>query len=217
MTDIINLLCDYASGGAVVDAGLIRTVEEEIVSLKQRLISAHDAAAARDVLIDELTKLLIEAEAERDKLRGLVHDCPTCGLGCKECECMQKKLAAAEALLTLDKHENSRLETVCDELGEDNSALHAKLATTEETNANNVANWQLCCEELEAKIRSRCAMTDELRITPYETAGANSPQREIDDARLCARVLWDWIGQLPCSMSARWLERWPWLDMEDEA
>ena len=37
MTDVINLMCDYASGGAAVDRGLIAVVEEEIKRLNARL------------------------------------------------------------------------------------------------------------------------------------------------------------------------------------
>jgi len=41
---------------------------------------------------------LAAAEAERDQLARLVHHCPVCGEACKNCQCMENRLAAAEAL-----------------------------------------------------------------------------------------------------------------------
>jgi hypothetical protein len=39
---------------------------------------------------------------------------------------------------------------------------------------------------------------------------------ERSDARLCARVLWDWIGSNKQSAPmAKWADRWPWL-MEND-
>jgi hypothetical protein len=39
--------------------------------------------------------------------------------------------------------------------------------------------------------------------------------KERDDARLCARVLWDYIEDHDCPLTMNhWAERWPWLEEE---
>jgi len=40
MSDVLNLLCDYAAAGAVVDRSLIAKVESEIARLTERLEKA---------------------------------------------------------------------------------------------------------------------------------------------------------------------------------
>ena len=41
MSDVLNLLCDYAAAGAVVDRSLIAKVESEIARLTERLEAAE--------------------------------------------------------------------------------------------------------------------------------------------------------------------------------
>ena len=59
MSDVLNLLCDYAAAGAVVDRSLIAKVESEIARL-------YAAAGASEIA--RLTERLAAAEAERDAL-----------------------------------------------------------------------------------------------------------------------------------------------------
>lgn len=53
------------------------------------------------------------------------------------------------------------------DMGEDAAkeieSLRGKLAASKETNANNVANWQLRCEAAEALLREAVAYSDPLR------------------------------------------------------
>jgi hypothetical protein len=42
MSDVLNLLCDYAAAGAVVDRSLIAKVESEIARLTERLEAAEE-------------------------------------------------------------------------------------------------------------------------------------------------------------------------------
>lgn len=58
MTDVLQLMNDYASGGAVVDSGLIARVESHIERLEQRLAAAEEG---RDAAIDDLQVHLAEA------------------------------------------------------------------------------------------------------------------------------------------------------------
>lgn len=50
-----------------------------------------------------------------------------------------------------------------------------------------------------------CAAKDTERLT-----------RELDDARLCARVLWDYVESHDCPLIMNhWEKRWPWLVEEE--
>lgn len=55
----------------------------------------------RDLIATQRTRIA-EVEQERDEAESRVHFCPICKMYCKECECMQTKLTAAE-------QENARL------------------------------------------------------------------------------------------------------------
>lgn len=77
MSDVLTLLNDYASGGAVVDAGLISRVESHIERLEQRL------AAAETLLREELQYPYAEVPVGwADRAREIVGDvkktCPCC-------------------------------------------------------------------------------------------------------------------------------------------
>ena len=60
MSDVLNLLCDYAAAGAVVDRSLIAKVESEIARLTERLEAAEELRCelrlCRQQMADELRR-----------------------------------------------------------------------------------------------------------------------------------------------------------------
>ena len=60
-----------------------------------QLAAATKRAGCRD-LIARLRTRIAEAEQERDEAESRVHFCPTCKMYCKECECVEAKIFAAE-------------------------------------------------------------------------------------------------------------------------
>lgn len=48
--------------------------------------------------VRRLVMMLME---ERDRLQAEVHNCPTCGMACKECRCVEARIAALESVAKL--------------------------------------------------------------------------------------------------------------------
>ena len=101
MSDVLNLLCDYAAAGAVVDRSLIAKVESEIARLTERLA----AAEADNERLERWRKLAIAAAtagADKEVFRRFAESeaiQPIIQVWRDNAKTLEAKLAAAEALL----------------------------------------------------------------------------------------------------------------------
>jgi hypothetical protein len=91
--------------------------------------------------------------------------------------------------------------------------LREQLAASIETNANNVANYQLQVQELNDKLIEQSEIVQREWVSPYENHLLRNRiadlESERNDARAAARWLWNGDG------TDADLERWPWLAEED--